>query len=370
MPAGSSNISVRIYYYDFKNGTQSCSARCMLSFPDATRQYSPTHNPGNGNALIALRTGEWLTNPHSAAAWTVDDVNGVGSHAIAGFGLSTTDASPTITFSCILLEVTYDPPVSGTLSVNLGDASESAGEGDVPVAGTSSPTLGALSGAGTAAVESGVTGVLSSSLGTATVSGTGAVTSGVVGTGAANLAAVTLAGAAAVAIAGVATDSLGGATLSGVANVVRTGTFTGSLAAATEAGTAGVAVSGSESQSLAAVTVTGAAAVTSGPVGVLSLSLGEVSASGTSTVLISGAATPALGAATVGASADVDVGGDLSESLAVLALSGAATVGTGVVTGNLNVTLGGGGVAGQPIYLGPFAKYFVVILPPEILPPP
>jgi hypothetical protein len=111
IPANSTSLSVQVLYYDFKNGSQASAAGSLLRCNDTTnRNSAATHNPGNGNANIALRTDDYTTNPKSAAAWTVDEVNGVGTNGLTAFGVRVTDASPTVAFSSAQLQVTYTPP--------------------------------------------------------------------------------------------------------------------------------------------------------------------------------------------------------------------------------------------------------------------
>lgn len=113
VPAGSTAISVQVLYYDFKNASQACNIRARIRCNDATGRDAPggTHNPGNGNANIALRTDDYgANNPKTGSAWTVDDVNGVGTNGLTAFGVVSTDANPSITISSIQLQVTYTPP--------------------------------------------------------------------------------------------------------------------------------------------------------------------------------------------------------------------------------------------------------------------
>ena len=120
VPTGSTGISVQVIYYDFKNGAQACNLRARLRCNDTTGRDAPggTHNPGNGNANIALRTDDYgANNPKTGLPWTVDDVNGVGANGLTAFGVVSTDANPTITISSILLQVTYtEPSVTGDLA--------------------------------------------------------------------------------------------------------------------------------------------------------------------------------------------------------------------------------------------------------------
>lgn len=113
VPAGSTAISVQVKYWVFKNGSQSCNIKARIRCNDTTgRDWSGTaHNPGNGNANITSYTDDYgTTNPKSGSAWTVNDVNGVGTNGLTAFGVVSTDASPSLTISCIQLQVTYTPP--------------------------------------------------------------------------------------------------------------------------------------------------------------------------------------------------------------------------------------------------------------------
>ena len=104
IPAGSTSLSVQVIYYDQKTATQACDIGGRLKV--GTTYYNATgHNPANG--VWTLRTDTWATNPKSAAAWTVDDVNGVGANNLTAFGWVSTDANPTIRLSSVIVQVTY-----------------------------------------------------------------------------------------------------------------------------------------------------------------------------------------------------------------------------------------------------------------------
>jgi hypothetical protein len=121
VPAGATSLSVQVIYYDFKNGSPTAAAGSLIRCNDTTnRNSASTHNQGNGNAAIALRTDTWATNPKSGAAWTIDEVNGVGTNGLTGLGLRVTDASPTGTFSSAIVQVTYTPPITGSLVASEG----------------------------------------------------------------------------------------------------------------------------------------------------------------------------------------------------------------------------------------------------------
>jgi len=110
VPAGSTITQVDAIYYDQKSAAQACNIGGRLkvggSYFNAT-----THNPANG--VWTLRTDTWTTNPKSAVAWTVDDVNGVGTNNLQAFGWVSTDANPTIRLSSVIVQVTYTLPAGG-----------------------------------------------------------------------------------------------------------------------------------------------------------------------------------------------------------------------------------------------------------------
>ena len=112
VPAGATSISVQVLYHDFKNGSQGSAIGARIRCNDTTGRDASTHNPGNGNANIASRSDNYATNPKSGAAWTVNDVNGVGTNGLTAFGWNSSDSSPSNTVSGIQLQVTYTPAVA------------------------------------------------------------------------------------------------------------------------------------------------------------------------------------------------------------------------------------------------------------------
>ncbi len=104
LPAGSSITNVQVIYYDQKTASQASAAAGRLKV-GGNYYNAATHNPANGT--WTLRTDTWTQNPKSAANWTVDDVNGVGSNTLQAFGFYSSDASPTIRFSSVIVQVTY-----------------------------------------------------------------------------------------------------------------------------------------------------------------------------------------------------------------------------------------------------------------------
>ncbi len=110
IPAGSTIAQVDVIYYDQKTATQACNIGGRLKV-GGNYYNATTHNPANGT--WTLRTDTWTTNPKSTAAWTVTDINGGGANDLQAFGWVSTDASPTIRLSSVIVQVTYTLPSSG-----------------------------------------------------------------------------------------------------------------------------------------------------------------------------------------------------------------------------------------------------------------
>ena len=212
VPAGSTSISVQGLYYDFKNGSAASAISARIRCNDTTGRDVATHNPSNGNANIASRSDNYATNPKSGAAWTVDDVNGVGTNGLTAFGVRVSDASPSVALSSVQLQVTYTPPITGDLSKTLG-AITVGSAGKVIIDGDLSKTLGAvsLSAAGTVA-NAPVTGSLSKTLEAVTLSAVGDVD--IAGALSQTLGAVTISAVGDVDVAGSLSNTLGAITVS------------------------------------------------------------------------------------------------------------------------------------------------------------
>jgi hypothetical protein len=78
--------------------------------------------------------GEWTyftetlaTNPKSGAAWTLNDVNGIGVNALQAFGVYSDDCAPTVSCSQCWLEVNFTPGVA-PLALSTGNI----GSADMP----------------------------------------------------------------------------------------------------------------------------------------------------------------------------------------------------------------------------------------------
>lgn len=139
VPAGSTSISVQVQYYDGEaaNGTNNVGGRIVVG---GTAYNATTHNPSGTTGTA--RSDNWATNPKSTVAWTVDDVNGVGTNALQGFGINSTDSNPTFFIGSIRLQVTYTPPQNAA-RVSFGEFEAptaprrlkfSFAEGEVPTA--------------------------------------------------------------------------------------------------------------------------------------------------------------------------------------------------------------------------------------------
>lgn len=291
IPAGSINISVFVDYYDYKNGSQTCNIAGRLKV-GGSYFASFTHNPGNGSANRTQRTDTWATNPKTSAAWTVAQVNGTdGTNDLQAFGWVSTDASPSITLSSVQVRVTYDAPVSGTLSSTLGTATVS-GTATSPIQGTESSTLGAVTVVGTGTVvDASISGTLAVTLDNAAVSGTG-------------------------------TSPIAGTTSSALedANVASTGTspIAGTLSSTLEDASVVAAGTAPKVDGVLSVTLEDASVSGSGSIparGILSISLDEASVAGSGQSVVDGNLASTLEALGLGATGAIPIAGVLSETL-------------------------------------------------------
>jgi hypothetical protein len=161
VPSGSTGISVQVQYYDGEasNGANNCGGRLKVG---GTYYNAATHNP-SGTAGTS-RSDNWATNPKSGAAWTVDDVNGVGVNALQAFGVSSTDSNPTWRFSSIQVQVTYTEPLVEILGeaavTDAGDATSATGTAELQAASSISDAADTVSATATIADSAGITGAV------------------------------------------------------------------------------------------------------------------------------------------------------------------------------------------------------------------
>lgn len=152
IPQGSTSISVQVLYYDGEaaNGANNCGGRLKVG-----TQYfnAATHNPSG--TTYTSRSDNFATNPATSAAWTVDQVNGVGANALQAFGIGSTDSNPTFRVSSVQLQVTYTAPAARTAAIaTSAGAQTSALAGGVTVAGDVVTSASSQQSAMTGAVES------------------------------------------------------------------------------------------------------------------------------------------------------------------------------------------------------------------------
>lgn len=262
VPAGSTDLSVQVLYYDGEaaNGANNCSGRLRVG---GSNFNAATHNPSG--TTYTSRTDNFATNPQTGAAWTVDQVNGVGNNALQGFGIHSTDSSPTFRVSSIQLQVTFTEPVSdiagsgaaaataatssgtGTI-VTSGSGSSSAasatssGDGTAPITATGSAQSATVTSSGTGTAEQpeeggDITGGGSSTAAAAVTSGSGAVRSAALGSAATGSTEASGSGAVSTAASGASASS--GTAVSGAGAVSIAGSGSAESACAESSGYSG-----------------------------------------------------------------------------------------------------------------------------------
>ena len=117
VPAGATDIVVRIYHYDREatSGNNNFGSQLII---EGAQYITPSglHLP---TTTTTLRTATYTTNPRLGTAWTVNQVNGSGANSIQAFGLVSTDANPQISVTSIQIEVEYTEPTGDTSAMFL-----------------------------------------------------------------------------------------------------------------------------------------------------------------------------------------------------------------------------------------------------------
>lgn len=110
VPSGSTINSIQVEYYD------QCTFANVSNFGGRIRVGGTTYDVSTHlvSNVATSRTDTWSTNPRTGVAWTVDDVNGVGSDALDAFGVRSTDANPQNWIASIRLLVDYTEASTGT----------------------------------------------------------------------------------------------------------------------------------------------------------------------------------------------------------------------------------------------------------------
>lgn len=96
---------------DVTNGNNNIFARIKVG---GNYYNGGSNNPGTS---FATYTNSWTTNPKSGAAWTADDINGVGTNALQQIGVYSTDLTPNIRVSMVNLQVTFTTSPTGQYTV-------------------------------------------------------------------------------------------------------------------------------------------------------------------------------------------------------------------------------------------------------------
>ena len=104
-------VSVVVRCKDATSGTNAINAR--IGVGATPTQYSNTQvNPA---ASYTDYEFAWATNPATSSPWTRDQVMGVGSNALANFGVVSSDANPQLRITQVYVKVTWHFEGRGTL---------------------------------------------------------------------------------------------------------------------------------------------------------------------------------------------------------------------------------------------------------------
>lgn len=242
IPAGSTGISVQVMYYDGEatTGANNCGGRVKVG---GSYFNAATHNPAG--TTYTSRSDNWATNPKTAAAWTVDDVNGVGVNALQAFGMNSTDSSPTWRFSSIQVQVTYTAPSSSGDASTSSTAQSSAVTSAVLVSGSAGSATGSQTTAMVGSVAINASGATAATAQTSSASGDVTESSGdVTGTAATSSAGQISAAAGSARVSGGANTQSSDSTVAAAGAVRVGGAATSSSKTPTNAASGAVRITG------------------------------------------------------------------------------------------------------------------------------
>lgn len=110
LPASSTITNVTVYYRAKYAGTGVLPANAGVALK-VGGSYIETTTVALTNAYPATAVSRVYTlNPSTGASWTVDQVRGVGDGALEGFGVHSTDASPSVRFTQVYAVVNFSVP--------------------------------------------------------------------------------------------------------------------------------------------------------------------------------------------------------------------------------------------------------------------
>ncbi len=313
IPAGSTSISAQVQYYDrdVTSGTNNSGGRLKVG---GNYYNAATHNP---NTTLTSRSDNWANNPKTTVAWTVDDINGVGANAIQAFGFNSTDASPALRYSCVRIQVTYNPPISGSLAQTLSIVTISA-SGTVKISGTSAKTLDSVSIS--AVGTSPVVGTLGKTLDVLTLTAIGTVTTaGINGSLNVTLSALTLSAQGQIPISGSLSKQLNGIAPTTQGQVLIVGGLSQSLDNIGITAQGKSVAQGNLSSELGAALLSASGGVRVS--GISLPTLEDVLLSAIGTVKINGTGSLILSSIGIETGGDVLISGSLSSQLADVTLS-------------------------------------------------
>jgi|GEM_PF-1414783 len=105
VPAGATitNLTIGYVVTDSTSGTNNLRAALRVNGTN----YLTTDTGANPGSSYAARTYAFATNPNTGSAWTVDDINGVGTHPLQAFGINSSDANPQMKITQVYAQVNY-----------------------------------------------------------------------------------------------------------------------------------------------------------------------------------------------------------------------------------------------------------------------
>jgi hypothetical protein len=132
VPEEATDISLTVYFRARNNGEDMNNIDARIKLINDTHTYTdPFFHHTTANFTEYAYT--WEDNP-SGGAWTIDQINGIGTYGLDQFGIYCSDISPGIDVSAIWAEVSYTVPGNWNTpqTITVTGVDDADADGNIP----------------------------------------------------------------------------------------------------------------------------------------------------------------------------------------------------------------------------------------------
>jgi len=123
VPSNAQNIKLTIYYTGAikSSGTGTLGVGVEIG----TTAYDISASKINPDLFFSLYSYTLVSNPATGSAWTINDINGIGTNPLKAFGIYSDNCDPIVVCSWIYAEITYDgvsKPLLKTIRLTINNS--------------------------------------------------------------------------------------------------------------------------------------------------------------------------------------------------------------------------------------------------------